>query len=249
MEKFIYHKNDAFRLETLTKLQDFIDMHCSNIDEFLTEYQVTGIGNSFSTFEKIKMYKESVRQQEIDFEQKYNDAFYKAKTYVVHYYMAMHMAIERGELPSTIATWYGLGFPFNIPNPRNGEDLLTIAKNLFTCDERRVAEGGRLLVNPNISSVKIWTEKFEEIHTDRMYRQNTKQAEVENIDGIRENADNLIFDIFKTIQERFADEEPECRNEILKACGFVVENVEKKQPKLKPKPQPVISAPLQYSLF
>lgn len=251
MEKLIYKHTDVERLEILRSFDEYLRSNPVEEGSLFAEYQVNVIEENLSVFEKFRAYKECIRQQEEAFNNDYNQLFSKAKTFVVHYYMSMHMAIERGELPVDIASWYGLQFPFAIPNPRNGEELLEEAKHLFECDSNRTANGGRLLTNPNISSVKIWIEKFEEIQNERQYRQNLNHAEVENIDYIRETTDGLILEVFEAASERFADMEFEERLKIMNELGFNIQQVVRK-PRVKKQEELVArqaEAQLQIPLF
>ena len=228
MEKLIYRHTDDERLEILRSFDGYLRENPLGDECLFAEYQANIAEENLSVFEKFRTYKECLRQQEEAFNNKYSQLFGKAKTYVVHYYMSMHMAIERGELPVDIPSWYGLQYPFSIPNPRNGEELLAAAAHLFECDSNRVANGGRMLTNPNISSVRIWIEKFEEIHNERNYRQNLNKAEVENIDYIRDTTDKLIVEVYDAACERYADLDFEDRLKLLNELGFNVQQVVRK---------------------
>ncbi len=250
MEKLIYKHTDIERLEILRSFDSYLRANPVGEGSLFAEYQVNVVEDNLSVFEKFRAYKESLRQQEEAFNNNYNNLFGKAKTFVVHYYMSMHMAIERGELPADITNWYGLQYPFVIPNPRNGEELVAEAKHLFDCDANRTANGGRMMTNPNISSVKIWIEKFEEIQKERNYRQTLNRAEVENIDYIRETTDSLILDIFETASERFAEMEFEDRLKQMNELGFNIQQIVRK-PRIK-KQQEIearAEAQLQIPLF
>ncbi|MBO7134527.1 MAG: hypothetical protein J6W06_10280 [Bacteroidales bacterium] len=228
MEKLIYRHTDTERLEILRSFDGYLRENPVGEDSLFADYQINTIEENLSVFEKFRTYRECMRKQEEEFSNKYNQLFSKAKTFVVHYYMSMHMAIERGELPIDLPTWYGLQYPFIIPNPRNSEELLAEASHLFECDSNRVAHGGCHLSNPNISSVKIWIEKFDEINKERNYRQSLNKAEVENIDYIRDTTDKLIVEVFEAASERFADLEFEERLKRMNELGFNIQQIVRK---------------------
>lgn len=225
MEKLLYKHTDNERLDILRSFFRYTSVNLVCEDSLFSEYQVNIIENNLSVFEKLKAYKDSLIQQEEAFNNKYNQIFAKAKTFVVHYYMAMFMAIERGELPTNFCNSYGLAFPFTIPNPRNGEELIKIAKYLFDCDAQRIANGGRTTTNPTITSVKIWVEKFEDIQKERELRQKVNHAEVENIDKIRENIDNLIIETYDKAQEKYAELSFEERFLEMNKLGFNIQRI------------------------
>ena len=228
MEKLIYRHTDAERLEILRSFDGYLRENLIEENGLFADYQINIIEENLSVFEKFRTYRECMRKQEEDFNNKYNQLFSKAKTYVVHYYMSMHMAIERGELPVDLPSWYGLQYPFAIPNPRNGEELLNEASHLFECDAKRVSNGGGLLSNPNISSVKIWIEKFDEISKERNYRQSLNKAEVENIDYIRDTTDKLIVEVYEAASEKYAELDFEERLKLMNELGFNIQQVVRK---------------------
>lgn len=228
MEKLIYRHTDTERLEILRSFDGYLRENLIEENGLFADYQVNIIEENLAVFEKFRTYMECMRKQEEDFNNKYNQLFSKAKTYVVHYYMSMHMAIERGELSVDLPSWYGLQYPFVIPNPRNSDELLKEAAHLFECDSKRVANGGSILSNPNISSVKIWIEKFDEINKERTYKQSLNKAEVENIDYIRDTTDKLILEVFEAASEKYADLEFEERLKLMNELGFNIQQVVRK---------------------
>lgn len=251
MEKLIYKHTDTERLEILRSFDAYLRNNPVEDGSLFAEYQANVVEENLSVFEKFRAYKECLRQQEEAFNNDYNNLFSKSKTFVVHYYMSMHMAIERGELPVDVTSYYGLQYPFVIPNPRNGEELLEVAKHLFECDANRIANGGRLFTNPNISSVKIWIEKFEDIYNERNYRQTLNKAEVENIDYIRETTDSLILEVFNATCDKFAELEFEERLKIMNELGFNVQQIVRK-PRLRKQEEMaarMAEAQLQIPLF
>ena len=222
MLRINFEKTDAVRCEILKscckKLQEQIDY--SNI---FNEETVSKIEDYSFNFEKIVQFYKSQKEDTEKFNSEYENLFAKAKIYFIHYYKSMAMAIERGELPASITEFYNLKYPFIIPNPLNAEQLIYMSKNLFDCDERRIALGGRHLLNPNIGNVKIWFEKFVEIFQRKKNINCANHAEVENIENIRIEADKLIDKIFIELKEYFSNLESGKQSAMLKSFGFNIE--------------------------
>jgi hypothetical protein len=116
----------------------------------------------------------------------------------------MQMAIERGELPSSVANFYGLSFPFELPEINSGEELLNVSKTLFNSDSMRVVTGGKYFANPSIGAVKVWVEKFTEVWEKKTNKFNVKKAEVENIENIRSETDKLVYELHKFLDNQFS---------------------------------------------
>ena len=228
MLKINFEKTDTVRCEILKscckKLQEQTDY--SNI---FNEETISKIEDYSLNFEKIVQFYKSQKEDTEKFNSEYENLFAKAKIYFIHYYKSMAMAIERGELQASIAEFYNLKYPFITPNPLNSEQLIYMSKNLFDCDERRIALGGRHLLNPNIGNVKIWFEKFVEIFQRKKNISSLKHAEVENIENIRIEADKLINKIFIDLKKYFSNLDTNKQSAILRDFGFNIE-IDKQEP-------------------
>ncbi|PLX08916.1 MAG: hypothetical protein C0596_03620 [Marinilabiliales bacterium] len=150
----------------------------------------------------------------------------------------MYMAIERVELPSNAAKYYDLTFPFEVPEIKSDVQLLKVAEKLFEDDLKRTSEGGKYFTNPSIGAVRVWVEKFAEAVKVKNNTYNVKQAEVENIEGIRTDTDKLLSDVFDTVLSKISSETQQEKVKIFKACGFNTEDrkVDESTEEILPKP-------------
>lgn len=202
MSKLIYTSTDGERLRILRSFHDKMPVR-QDEDAMFSEDQILKIEKYFSIFEKMKAYEDFLNIEREKQDKEFSDLFSKARIFVVHYYQSMSMAIERGELPVTVAGFYGLKYPFKSPSPKNGDELLQLAKTLFEGDAMRVGTGGKYFANPSIGAVKVWIEKFQEAWEQKTNKFNVKRAEVENIENIRKETDALIFDLHAYLDAQF----------------------------------------------
>jgi hypothetical protein len=122
MTKLIYSSTDTERHKILKGLYERVPLP-EDEESVFTEELISRIEKHYQIFEKMRVYEEFLQQQKDKQDKEFNDLFNKAKVFVKHYYLSMLMAIERGELPATIANYYGLNYPFEIPNPKDGDEL------------------------------------------------------------------------------------------------------------------------------
>jgi hypothetical protein len=202
MTKLIYSSSDAERHKILKGLYERVPLSEGEESVFIDEH-ISRIERYYQIFEKMRVYEDFLQQQRDKQDKEFNDLFNKATIFVKHYYISMLMAIERGELPATIANYYGLNYPFEIPNPKDGGELLKISESLFNADAIRVGSGGKYFANPSIGAVKVWVEKFNEVWEQKINKFNVRKAEVENIENIRRDADNLIFELHAILDKQF----------------------------------------------
>ncbi len=223
MIKPVFNYTDIERYQILKKCNDVLFTDTKLIAEFNDNVEQQ-VANYFDIFDKIRAYKEFIEEENRQQREKYLKLFYKARLFVKHYFQTMYMSIERGELPKTTAEYYGLTYPFEIPNIEKEEDLLEVAKKLFENDARRTSEGGKYFTNPGIGAVRAWVDKFTEVYTVQKNSTNTKQAKIENIETIRDNTDHLLSDIFYAIFNTVENEDIEKIQKTLTGYGFKIED-------------------------
>lgn len=202
MTKLIYSSTDSERLKILKGLYERTPLP-DDEESVFTEEHISKIERYYQIFEKMRAYEEFLQQQRDKQDKEFNELFNKASIFVKHYFLSMLMAIERGELPATIANYYGLNYPFDVPNLKDGEELLKVSENLFNADAMRVGSGGKYFANPSIGAVKVWVEKFRESWEQKTNKFNVRKAEVENIENIRRDTDNLIFELHSLLDKQF----------------------------------------------
>lgn len=203
MSKLIYSKTDQERRIILKAFYDR-PTTAESEESLFTEDQILKIDKYFKIFEKLKIFDDFVNSEKEKEDKEFNDLFIKAKIFVLHYYQTIQMGIERGELPSSILNFYGLSYPFTLPEINNGEELLSVSQTLFASDSIRVGTGGKYFANPSIGAVKVWVEKFTEVWEKKTNKFNVKKAAVENIENIRLETDKLILELHKLLDNQFS---------------------------------------------
>lgn len=187
---------------------------------------------TYNLFEKIVNFKEQNRQNKHIKSQHYLKLYDRAKIFVLHYYQMMNMAIERGELPASIRSFYNLNpGDFKIPKLRTEDELIRVAQSLFESDSRRISEGGKYLTNPGIGVVKVWFDKFYEEYLEQQNMHHVNDVEIEHIKELRIEADEVIKDLWDELETAFLHlSEDLCREECSKyGITYVYEDTELKK--------------------
>lgn len=219
----VYTYRDIERYTILKKCDDMIFSDPDMVVEF-DDHLLQRAAKYLDIFDKIRAYEEYLQEEQKQQNEEFAKLFEKASIFVSHYYKIMFMAIERGELPPATAEFYDLKYPFEIPELKTDVQLLKVAEKLFDDDLKRTSEGGKYFTNPSIGAVKVWVEKFAEAVRVKNNTYNVKQAEVENIEGIRTDTDKLLTEVFETVLSKISTETKEEKIKIFKACGFNVED-------------------------
>ncbi|HOZ30128.1 MAG TPA: hypothetical protein PLL66_04355 [Bacteroidales bacterium] len=222
MSRLVYSSTDEERLKILQALNEF----CKNSEleePVLPEDKILKVEKYFAIFDKLKAYQKFVQEEQQKQNKEFQDLFEKARIFVLHYYKSIFMAIERGELPASISNYYGLVYPFEIPQISDGTELLSVSEKLFNADNMRVGSGGKYFANPSIGAVKVWVEKFKEVWEAKTNKFNVKKGEVENIENIRRDADKFIAEIHNFFDKRFSEYKFEKQVQLFEELGMQVE--------------------------
>ncbi len=200
MTNLVFSHTDDERLSVLKA--SFYTLSTIDISQYSIKAETLAeVEKYYDMFEKIKEFDNIIKKEKEQDNKALTNSYDKANVYLTHYFQAMLMAIERGELPISISEEYGFVYPFNVPDFSNKENLLQVARKLFEDDDRRVGNGGKYFANPSIGSVKVWVEKFAEAYDKVQNVYNIKRGKIENIGKIRESADSLIFEVHQAIND------------------------------------------------
>jgi len=195
--------------ERLSILQTIIEQEDTDVvenDKVLSIVEFQELRHFTSTFESI----DSVFNQAIIDRDKainlYNELFKNAKLYVSHFIQVLFLTVIRNEFKSESLLLYG--FPENnpvMPDLSTEEAVLHWGEKLMRGEAERTYRGGIPLYNPAIAKVKVHYELFKEsIYSLAIYEKNLLRLQ-NNIEASCKKADELIWDIWTKVEERFSD--------------------------------------------
>lgn len=144
----------------------------------------------------------------------------KMKMYISHFIQVLNMSIARGEIAASVRDFYGVSK--KLPELETSEDLLSWGQKLIEGEKaRREANAGKM-ENPRIELLEIIYRKYSVATRDNGLRISHDQRSAEFIDDLRDEADNLIVQIWNEIEAFFANiEDPEERRQECSRYGVV----------------------------
>ncbi len=192
-------KELAFGEETLEKLQNFYPRLLGAIRQLDMAKQ--------NQFNKSKEYGEIVR---------------KAKLYISHFAQVLTFAILREELKPEARSFYGLDpNSQKIPALSLEKDILEWGGKIINGEQNRIKQGGNPIYSPSIALVKVHYESFVEAYRYQMILQNITGKASEVMNRVREEADNLIQQMWNEVEIRFRFLPDEQKREIAAEYGIV----------------------------
>jgi len=152
----------------------------------------------------------------------YLNAFKKAQMYISHFIQVLNFTIARGELAAKIRKYYG--FDVNdkkVPSLNTDEELIEFGTNLIKGEHTRTMEGGSPILNPKISLVAMYFDKFMDAYQNqKKLKENSSKANL-NVASLRMKADQLILDVWNEVEKHFESLDPDEKRKLSASYGLV----------------------------
>ncbi len=173
-------------------------------------------------FEKKILFQKSALSHQIERNKDYHLLQKKAKLYISHFVQVVNMAIQRGEISSTILDYYNLnGYSKKLPPLNTEEEIITWGEKLIDGETQRVRKGMSPITNPTIAVVKVRYEKFLEAYRNHKNLQLSNNRSLKELADLRPVADDIIVQIWNEVEESFKDLPDDLRREKAMEYGLV----------------------------
>jgi len=169
----------------------------------------------------IHQYRDSVLSQTRK-NRDYYEIVKKARTYLTHFIKVMNMAVYRGELPAETRAFFGLATDDStVPFLNTENELLTWGRRIIEGEEYRIKKMGSPITNPTIAVVKVRYGNFLEAlnHHKALYQKTQEYSD--KIDALRNEADEIILQIWNDVENAFASLPDEQRKKSCEEYGLV----------------------------
>ncbi|MBR3648169.1 MAG: hypothetical protein IKN59_07270 [Paludibacteraceae bacterium] len=185
--------------KTLTEAQKFLMTFENQVSQYHSNFETTVSAN--------KQYRRKVNN---------------ARMYISHFIQVLDLAVIRGEIKKEQKRLYGLDPNVHIlPDLSSDEALLEWGERIIKGEEERVRMGGYPIYNPSITKVKVYYDIFKEDQTYKnMYRKNATRV-FEDLSELRKQADEIILNIWNTVENHYKDFLPYARYTACKAYGVI----------------------------
>jgi hypothetical protein len=175
-----------------------------------------------SSYEKAMLHQKTTLARQIERNKEYHILLKKARLYISHFIQVINMAIQRGELSTSILDNYRLnGYSKKLPSLNTEEEILKWGKNLIDGETERIRNGMSPITNPTIAVVKVRYEKFLEAYRNQKNLQISNNRALKELADLRPVADSIILQIWNEVEESFKDLPDELRREKASEYGLV----------------------------
>lgn len=171
----------AFSQGTFQKIQSFLP----NFEKVISEHR-------FNYANKIKKSK--------DFQKNLK----KARMYISHFIQVLNMSIQRGEIPNSARTFYGIGEDDRkIPSLFTDVEVMEWGEKIIKGEAERIKKGLSPVTNPTIAVVKVRYENFADTFRSQQVLKKTSTRYMLEVVELRKEADEIIQMIWDEVETAF----------------------------------------------
>jgi hypothetical protein len=157
------------------------------------------------SFEKSMYEAKQAYSNQVKKNKEYLRVLKKAKLYISHFIQVVNMAIQRGDLPFSERTYFGMSDSMTkLPLLNSESDVITWGEKLIHGEDLRRAKGLSPITNPTIALVRVRYEQFLDGYKFQKTLQKNSQRSQEFLAGLRKEADKIIVRIWNEVEETFA---------------------------------------------
>ena len=146
-----------------------------------------------------------------------------ARLYISHFIQVLNMAVVRAEIRTSHREYYGLDVKSNaVPDLSTEAALSEWGSKVIKGETKRIAQGGIPIYNPSIAKVRVHYDIFMESYEKQKGLQANTAKSLEKLASMREEADNLILDIWNQVEKAYEQVEPmEKRLDLCRDWGLI----------------------------
>lgn len=175
-----------------------------------------------NSFEKAIAHYKAAYDTQVERSKDYQQMLKKAKLYLSHFIQVVNMAIARGELQPTVREFYGMDIDESkLPTLNTEKELIEWGKKIIDGEMARMRKGMTPITNPTIAVVKVRYDQFLEAYNYQKVLQHNTQRMLNELNVLREKADEIILDIWNEVEEHYKDLPDEERRVKAGAYGLV----------------------------
>lgn len=176
----------------------------------------------YSSFKTQVSQKHDTFESKVTANKQFRHELQKARMYISHFIQVLNLAVIRGEIKKSNKELYGLDPDLHIvPDLSTEQDLKFWGEKIIAGEQKRIAQGGYPIYNPNINKVKVFYDIFRDHSESHQFHENNSSRMTDNVGAMRAEADAIILEIWNTVEEYYKHLLPYARLLKCKAYGVV----------------------------
>jgi hypothetical protein len=147
------------------------------------------------------------------------------KKNISHFFHTFNNGIERGTFTISERRLYGLSIEsMDVPSLITESDILEWGDKIVSGEATRIAQGGKPMTMPSAEEVRVALENYKVAQKQKSDKQIGLTKEQEGIQELRDEADDLIKDLWDEVEFYFRKSEPAARRVQCSQWGVIYKN-------------------------
>jgi len=152
----------------------------------------------------------------------YQKKLKKAKLYISHFIQVVNMAIIRGEMQSSVRTFYGIDEKNSkLPSLNTESDVIDWGKKLIDGETTRRMSGHSPITNPTIAVVRVHYDNYLEAYKFQKMLQKNHARALNSLAELRDEADDIILNVWNEVEESYNELPEDIKREKAQEYGLV----------------------------
>ncbi len=173
-------------------------------------------------WEKAIMEHKNTYDIQIKNNKEYQKKLKKAKLYISHFIQVVNMAILRGEVQSSVRSFYDIAENNNkLPSLNTESDVIEWGKKLIDGETTRRMKGHSPITNPTIAVVRVHYDNFLEAYKFQKMLQKNHARALNGLAELRDEADDIILNIWNEVEHSFSELPEDLKREKAQEYGLV----------------------------
>lgn len=146
----------------------------------------------------------------------------KLKLVLSHFLQVFNFGVARGIYQPQDRVFYGLTLnQEELPKLSSHNDTETWANNISEGETARATAGGTAMANPTIADVQAAYDVFKLSKVDQSGKKDAYDKEQEDVDNLRDDADDIILDVWDEVEFTFRKEAASSKRRKAREYGVV----------------------------
>lgn len=175
-------------------------------NQFLQYKTLTHAQKFVMQFENmLSQYKDNYNTK-VNANKQYRHIVQNARIYLSHFIQVFNLSVIRGEIKAEQKTLYGLSPTEHVvPDLSTDEQIFEWGQKIIDGEKKRTQMGGFPIYNPAISKVQVHYDIFKEHMVNHSMHKKTVTRVQGNMEVLRQEADELILEIWNQVEEHYKD--------------------------------------------
>lgn len=160
--------------------------------------------NFLVRFESAQAYYKQCLDNQVRSNRKFQVNVKTARLYISHFIQVLNLAVIRAEIKEEYKDFYSLPRDsYSVPDLISESSILEWGDKIIKGEKERLRHGGIPIYNPTIAKVNVHYDIFKDGYESQKNLQNITNRSLEALASMREQADEIILDIWNQAERRF----------------------------------------------